>query len=369
MNSLGVNIKCHFAKLGLIVLLTIILFSIMLLSYFVIGDDFFSPYTKFLAERIFDVKFFLVFMLVYFLTMAIFEYFVRQHIQSKLLAKWTLLAKVFSVIVPTFLLILLHLPFGQAGVFFGGVAGLVLGIFYLYKNDWQILAVWHSFWVLCLVPFLLMCCLFSDSQIRYDFLFAYKKRHINKEMMYFRENWGWVDKVHYRQDHYDILEAAIEQADETGEVSLTDGWITPLGINVQFSGKFAFKKPSNDLDKWAMVTGMMLYFMDLNESTQEQSPWYHGNQLSAWQFDDLSSCLLCCFDNYPTGRVVPLKNIFQKDELLKIWERNGAEFVRIKMKEDKAWELLPKELRDELRNKVAAQKANWRVIDKQKFYK
>ncbi len=264
-----------FAKFRWVLFIQIVVILLFVCSGFLLGEEVFSPFSKFLAGKIFDVKFFLLFILTAVLAMCLFEFFVRQYIQHKLLIKETLQAKILSVILPAILFIALHLPFGKAGILYGGVIGLVLGVFYLYKNDWQILALWQTIWLLTLTPMLLFLCLVFDSQIRNDFLFAYKKKHIQKEMMYYRINWGWVDKIHYRQDHFDILLKSIEKVDESGEVTLEDGWRTPLGINVHYSEKFAFKKPANELDKWAMVSGIMLHFMTLNEQIGKFSlvPW------------------------------------------------------------------------------------------------
>jgi hypothetical protein len=86
---------------------------------------------------------------------------------------------------------------------------------------------------------------------------------------------------------------------------------------------------------------MSLHFMALNERVQEESPWYHGNQLSAWQFDDLSSGLLACLEQSPKVNFHPNgKHIIERKKVLDIWQIEGREQILIKMDIEESWNLV-----------------------------
>ena len=203
-------------------------------------------------------------------------------------------------------------------------------------------------------------CVFVKGQIRNDFLYSYKKRHIIKQNMYYLENWGWVDKIHYRPDHYKIVHEALMKADKIGTVRLEDGWVTPLQIPVHFSATYKFEKSSDELKNWAMTTGIMMHFMRLNETVQEDSPWYHGNQLSAWQFDDMSSCLLCCLDRLPENETISRGlEKHKQDKLMELWEIEGENLVRQQVREQQSWDMLQSPKKEKLIKIVEEMKTCW----------
>ena len=353
--------KGFISRIPSILLLNVLMILLLLILFGVMGTASFSPYVKRLAGQILSVKEVFIFLVLFSIAGFTLEYFLRKHIQERFLLldkKWN---KIAAIAVPSLICFLLHLSFGFIGAVYGILCGLLLSVFYLWKKDWLTLSLWGMLWGFIIVPFSMATCVFVDGQVRNDFLFAYKKRHILKEKMYYQENWGWVDNIHYRPDHFSHLMKAINSADGSGEIELGDSWVTPLRISVRFSAKYKFTVPATEKEKWAMVTGMMLHFMRLNETVQEKSPWYHGNQLSAWQFDDMSSCLLCCLDRYPEEKLVEGKEIKSTDELLKIWEKTGEEIVGFKMKEDESWNLLEKAKRKQIRSLVEAQKVSWSV--------
>ena len=326
------------------------------------GTESFSPYVKSLAGQILSVKEVFIFLFLFSIIGFALEFLLRKQIQDRLLnldKKWGTAA---SILVPALICVILHFSFGYVGLIYGILCGLIQSLFYLWKKDWLTFALWGMTWGFIIVPFSMATCVFVDGQVRNDFLFAYKKRHIIKQKMYYQENWGWVDDIHYRPDHYDHLMKAVNTAIDEGEVEIVEGWVTPLRIKVTFSAKYSFKVPETDLEKWAMVTGMMMHFMRHNETVQEKSPWYHGNQLSAWQFDDMSSALLCCLDRFPGDKPATGTEIKSIEQLLKIWDKTGEEIVGVKMKEDESWNLLEESKRRELRPLVESQKKNWEVV-------
>ena len=354
--------KGFLARLPAILLLNALMVALLLVLFGIFGTESFSPYVKSLAGQILSVKEVFIFLFIFSVFGFVLEFCLRKQIQDRLLKlenKWSLLA---SIVIPSLICVLLHYSFGFIGLVYGILCGLVQSSFYLWKKDWLTFSLWGLTWGFIIVPFSMATCVFVDGQVRNDFLFAYKKRHIIKQKMYYQENWGWVDDVHYRPDHFDHIMKAMETAKGEGEVTIKDGWVTPLRIRVDFSVKYKFTVPESDLEKWGMVTGMMLNYMRFNETVQEESPWYHGNQLSAWQFDDMSSSLLCCLDRFPGGKPVQGKVTRSTEELLKIWEKTGEEIVGIKMKEDESWALLQNERRSELKALVESQKKNWSVV-------
>ena len=142
---------------------------------------------------------------------------------------------------------------------------------------------------------------------------------------------------------------------------MSDGWVTPIKIRVTFTCNYEIQKGDNALEDWAIVTGMMLDFMRANEVVQQDSPWYHGNQLSAWQFDDMSSALLCSLDRLPDEyRVEFGKTVTDQNELLDIWEEQGEAMIKLKVKETESWQMLQSPKAKELLELVKKMQSNWR---------
>ena len=112
-----------------------------------------------------------------------------------------------------------------------------------------------------------------------------KEAHF-KRKMYYKEGWGWVDKVHYRDDHFKEIYESIKAGKKT--IKLHDGWVTPLRFPVSFSVNYLIGEAKNEIEQWVIATAITTHFMEENERVQANSPWYHGNQLSAWQFDDVT---------------------------------------------------------------------------------
>jgi hypothetical protein len=199
--------------------------------------------------------------------------------------------------------------------------------------------------------------------VRDELLFEYKKRHIAKGLMYYRDNWGWVDKIHYRQDHFKEVYEAIDAGQKS--IQLSDGWNTPLRFPVRFSASYAFETPKDDLRKWALASAITCNFMEKNEKVQAGSPWYHGNQLSAWQFDDVSSGLLACLDLCPKTewRIVGA-DVTAAADLQSLWAASGADLVGLKMDLKESWKLAGvKEA------KVLMDSAQWKILDSRTTYK
>jgi hypothetical protein len=196
----------------------------------------------------------------------------------------------------------------------------------------------------CLVLFLYIFSTIALTLLNYlpvksEMLFQYKKKHIAKGLMYYKQNWGWVDKIHYRPDHFTEILDALESGKT--EVSLHDGWTTPLRFPVSYHCTYEFNAAITPLGRWAQATAMSLHFMALNERVQEESPWYHGNQLSAWQFDDLSSGLLACLEQSPKVNFHPNgKHIIERKKVLDIWQIEGREEILIKMDIEESWNLV-----------------------------
>ena len=90
--------------------------------------------------------------------------------------------------------------------------------------------------------------------------------------MYYQENWGWVDKIHYRDDHFKEVFEAIKKGEK--QITLHDGWITPLRFPVHFSVTYEFGNAKNELEQWAIATAVTTHFMEENERVQGNSPWY-----------------------------------------------------------------------------------------------
>ncbi|MDD7984582.1 hypothetical protein PQO01_06425 [Lentisphaera marina] len=197
--------------------------------------------------------------------------------------------------------------------------------------------------------------LLNYKPVTHEMLFQYKKKHISKGLMYYKKDWGWVDKIHYRPDHFNEILKALE--DYKTEITLHDGWTTPLRFPVHYSCTYEFVASTTPMERWAQATAMSTHFMALNERVQEESPWYHGNQLSAWQFDDLSSGLLACLQQCPDESLRPSGlEIFNTQEVLAIWSQEGKQQVPIKMDLDQSWALVHnKQIRPLIEN------AQWKI--------
>ena len=176
-----------------------------------------------------------------------------------------------------------------------------------------------------------------EGKVRSIYLYQYKFKHIKIEKLYYRKAWGWVDKVHYRADHYREINHKIEESKEGFvEVELFDAWRAPLGFPVKVYRKYRINRLEAQQDQWAVVAGIMMDFMEQSEQTQEDSPWYHGNQLSAWQFDDMSSNLLACLDE---GGWQKGESIYDIDQLNLMWAQEGFKDCAGKNKAPKCLEL------------------------------
>ncbi|WDE97051.1 hypothetical protein PQO03_03660 [Lentisphaera profundi] len=223
----------------------------------------------------------------------------------------------------------------------------VMNAYFYFLSDGLCLALY----IICIISLTLL----NYSPVTDKMLFQYKKKHISKGLMYYKENWGWVDKIHYRPDHFNEILHALE--DNKTEVTLNDGWITPLRFPVTYKCTYTFTAAPTALEQWAQATAMSTHFMALNERVQEESPWYHGNQLSAWQFDDLSSGLLACLELCPDEKLRPQgKELKDTQEILKIWSREGQVQVKIKMDLDQSWALA-----NQPQARKVVEKAPWQI--------
>ena len=334
-----------------------ILLTVSLL--FILGQKTFSPYITYMAIHVLSLKDFLQYLVLLAIYGFAVEFFLRALIQEKILGLGeTWLIKTLAVIVPVLLCLSIHWKFGAVGMVYGGILSLFLAIVYVLKKKWQVFAIWHVTWPLIVIPLSMIFCLFQDGSIREDFLYVYKKRHILKEKMFYREGWGWVDAVHYRPDHFEDISKALKNGDK--KVSISDGWTTPLKISVSFTCDYKISQSDDELENWAIITGIMLDFMRANETVQEESPWYHANQLSAWQFDDMSSALLCCLDRLPSNHKLKAGNtISDKDALLENWVSEGEKLIKLKVKEEESWMMLKGEQGRGLEDLVEKMKSNW----------
>ena len=193
--------------------------------------------------------------------------------------------------------------------------------------------------------------------VKNNMLFEYKKKHIKKGLMYYKDGWGWVDYVHFRPDHYqEVLEAILHGKKE---ITLSDGWMTPLRIPVSYSATYEINATQEPMAQWAQATAVSLHFMALNELVQQESPWFHGNQLSAWQFDDLSSGLFACLMQCPDESIRPIGHeIHDQQELLDLWSKQGMGQVKLKMDMESSWSLL-----EDKKIRIMIDAANWKVLD------
>ena len=355
--------KAFKKRLPALLLLNAGMLVIIFSMYLICGDSFFSIYVKKMALNIMSVSDFIIYILILAVYGFTVEFILRSLVQNRLLKSEKAYAKIAGVAAPIIVYVLIHLQFGLPGIVIAAVSGLFLSLFYLKNKDWITFSIWHAMLPLILIPLSMVVCVFIDGQVRQDFLFAYKKRHITKEKMYYVDNWGWVDYTHYRPEHYKHIEEAFAQESEKGQTVLKDRWITPLKIQVDFNVKYTFEKQTDPMKRWAQITGILMHFMRINEEVQESSPWYHGNQLSAWQFDDMSSCLLCCLDHLPDkSYFIRGEPIHDQESLLAIWEKNGEEMVSLKMKEENSWGLIEDEAkRKMLMNLVDQMKSTWQV--------
>ena len=238
------------SRLPSILLINLIMLFLLGALVLILGESSFSVYVKEMALNILSVKE----VILYISLLAVYgfslEFFFRKVIQDRFLkaeAKWV---KSLAFILPILLYTLVHSRYGVTGVVYGVITGLFLTMFYLKKKDWLTFSLWHMCWGIIIVPLSMVICVFVDSQVRNDFLFSYKKKHIIKEKMYYQENWGWVDNVHYRPDHFEHLMKAVDSASGQGEVEINDGWVTPLKITVRFSVKYQFVSPETEKEKW-----------------------------------------------------------------------------------------------------------------------
>ncbi|MCM8534347.1 MAG: CPBP family intramembrane metalloprotease [Lentisphaeraceae bacterium] len=342
-----------------IIVLNLGVLCITVLAFFLLGGDAFRPYVREVAVHILTVKDFSI----YLLSLAVYgfflELFLRRVVQDKLLAAEKKGIKFLALIVPLLINILIHSRFGLIGYIYSFVIGAFLSIYYLKSKDWLTFSIWHMCWGFIIVPLTMAACVFMDGSIRDDFLFEYKKRHILKGKMYYQSGWGWVDKVHYRPDHFEHFMKALESGGE--KVEMTESWVTPLKIPVSFTCAYEMVRADNELENWAIVTGMMLDFMRMNETVQLESPWYHGNQLSAWQFDDMSSALFCSLQYLPKDkRLVFGEEVFDQEKLMAIWVEEGESLITQKVKEEESWALLDEAKRKVYQDLVKKMKSNWR---------
>ena len=313
-------------------LLNLLLAGWTLLLRLIFGAEAFSPYVREMAGSIMSVRDISIYLLSLSLYGFFLELLLRRVVQQKLqrYGKAALLA-------PVIIYMAIHLRYGWFGCLYAGGAGLLLTLWFERRNCWKELSLWHAQWGAVTVALCMLLCVIADGRIREDFLFAYKKRHLRKGLLYYRCDWGWVDKVHYRPDHFEEIHRALKEGRK--ELTLGDSWVTPLRIPVSFSATYRLTPGTDAEQRWAQCCGIMLDFMELNETVQEQSPWYHGNQLSAWQFDDVSSALLCSLDHRPeTLKSSAGKEIRELSELLQKWQQLGRREVGRKVDAAAAWQ-------------------------------
>ncbi|MCM8531923.1 MAG: CPBP family intramembrane metalloprotease [Lentisphaeraceae bacterium] len=342
-----------------IILLNLVMLLITGGLFLLLGGDVFRPYVREVATHILTVKDFST----YLISLAVYgfclEWFLRRMIQDRLLSSEKKVVRLLAFIIPVLVYVLIHSRYGFIGYLYSFIVGAFLAAYYLKKKDWLTFSIWHMCWGFIIVPLTMTLCVFMDGSIRDDFLFEYKKRHILKGKMYYQKDWGWVDKVHYRPDHFEHFMKALESGKKSVEMS--ESWITPLKIPVSFTCVYEIEKSENDLENWAIVTGMMLDFMRANETVQLESPWYHGNQLSAWQFDDMSSALFCSLQYLPESHKFTFgEEVFDEGKLMAIWVKEGELLITQKVKEEESWALLSETKRLEYKALVKKMKSNWR---------
>ena len=352
--------KAFITRLPVILIINVAMLFILGTLYLILGGNSFSTYVKEMALNIMSVKDAFIYVSILAIYGFTIEFLFRKIIQDRFLTSDVKWIKSLAFILPVALYVLVHSRYGKIGIIYSFLTGTFLTVFYLWKKDWLTYSLWHMLWGFVIIPLSMIACVFLGGQIRNDFLYAYKKRHIIKQKMYYVQDWGWVDYTHYRPEHFEIVKKAIDKTSGKGTTIIHDGWTTPLRIRVDFHVKYTFTKQNDPMKDWAIATGMMMHFMRANEEVQEGSPWYHGNQLSAWQFDDMSSCLLCCLDHLPNKQFFSReKGVHESEKLLEIWEKTGEELVGVKMQEDNSWALVKSSKKDELRKLVDDMKQYW----------
>ena len=233
----------------------------------------------------------------------------------------------------------------------------VLAIVFLKKQRVWLSVIYVG--LLTLTAYGLCHTVFLDGKLRSIYLYQYKFKHIKVGKLYYRQGWGWVDKVHYRLDHYEELLSHLEKTQEESVVlELSDAWRTPLGFEVSFERSYKVDLTSMK-DRWAVITGIMMDSMELSEKTQEGEPWYHGNQLSAWQFDDMSSNLLACLDQ---DSVVSTKSITDIADLNELWKQDGFLEVQRKVDLEAVWQYLADD-KAGVQERVKKARSSWTIVD------
>ena len=213
------------------------------------------------------------YLLALFLGLLAVELFCRKFVQQNDQGRFTKPAYILCVVPYA-------LYYGRFGLVMLPLAlafSLLLMVYYHKYKHFKTLFFWQYSIQVAVLPLCMLIAIFFDGQIREIFLFEYKKMHIERENLTYREGWGWVDKVHYRDDHYRYLKAQVDAA-KPGErivLSLHDAWHTPLKIYVQVKRSYDVDVPDTPELRWAVVAGIMLDFMTLSEQTQADSPWYH----------------------------------------------------------------------------------------------
>lgn len=241
-----------------------------------------------------------------------------------------------------------------------GSLSVITGLVYFFLKAQRSIILSIYIVTLTMIVYGLAHTIVFEGKVRSIYLYQYKFKHIKIGKLYYRKGWGWVDKVHYRDDHYEEIKHQLDHAeDDFVEIEIADGWWAPLGFRVDVYRKYKVDVQKAKEDQWAVITGIMMDFMELSEQIQEDSPWYHGNQLSAWQFDDMSSNLLACLDKSGREQGESIKEVA---ELNKLWGQEGLETVQKKIKLQDVWSFIKK---NELtvQSRVDEAKPAWEVID------
>jgi len=219
-----------------------------------------------------------------------------------------------------------HAVYHPAGVVYALVLGSGTAAAYAWLRDWRPLALWHVQWNALAIGGTLLLALWGPGDARDAALFAYKADRIEQGVLVYAPGWGWVDRTHLPHDQLD--QATAWARGRPGDRLVLDATLVDaLGGRTPLAHTYALPATARDAHQaWSLACAVVLDFHHRHEQAQADRPWWTGNTLSAYQFDDLPSVLRACLDREPGAN--PAALLTDVPALRERWRQEGYDRVR-----------------------------------------
>jgi hypothetical protein len=219
----------------------------------------------------------------------------------------------------------IHARLGAANAVYAFALGTATAFYFAKTRRLFSLVAWHVQWDLGALAVLLFTAVYTNGPSHQHIMFAYKAEQVERRMLRYAPDWGWVDRAHEVRAEYNRVAPLI--ARNRGKkipVVLTSAYRPMFGPVRRFRLEYTAFPPADASERQVhlIACAILFDFAWRLEVAQDAEPFWTGASFSAFAADDLPSTFYTGFWK-SLGR--DWEDILPLDQTRRRWQREGLE--------------------------------------------